>query len=85
MVATFVKRLISGVGQRAEVFKCKEGGSLPEYVVVSAVDSPYVYETYIFPSDENGTITDWMELDGSYKGGTDIDLALENAGYEVKR
>jgi hypothetical protein len=55
-----------------------------EYVVVSAVvaciGGP---ETYIFPADENGEITDWGELKGSFQGALDHELALANAGYTV--
>lgn len=54
-----------------------------EYVVVSAVDASYATETYIFPSDEHGTITYWGELDGSFQGDVDHERALRGAGYEV--
>ena len=54
-----------------------------EYVVVSAVDHSFATETYIFPSDKEGTITNWGELDGSFKGGVDHERALRRAGYEV--
>ena len=43
-------------------------------------------ETYIFPAAKQGDvyeITDWCELDGSYRGGLDHDEALGYAGYEV--
>lgn len=53
------------------------------YVVVSAINSPWAIETYIFPSDSVGNITSYAELDGSYRGGTEHELALEYAGYEV--
>lgn len=58
-----------------------------EYVVVSAVDVFDVGEpeTYIFPSDKDGTIVDWLELDGSYKGSKDHEQALRYAGYEVTK
>ena len=53
-----------------------------EYVVVSAT---YAFgpETYIFPADENGEVTSYSELDGSYQGGLNHEQALNNAGYEV--
>lgn len=53
-----------------------------QYVIVSAISDLYECETYIFPATEDGEIESWLELDGSYKGGTDIDLALRRAGYE---
>jgi hypothetical protein len=65
-----------------------------EYVVVSAVTLDFggmmrgqsIYnstETYIFPADETGEITDWGELDGSMKGTLKHSEALREAGYEV--
>lgn len=55
-----------------------------EYVIVSAVDAPLSGpETYIFAADAEGNITDWGELEGSYRGGFDHEQALAGAGYEV--
>lgn len=55
-----------------------------EYVWVSATVVPYTGpETYIFPSDADGNVLDWGELDGSYRGGLDHAEALRGAGYEV--
>lgn len=42
-------------------------------------------ETYIFPSNEAGTITDWTELPGSIQGVYDHAQALAGAGYELAR
>ena len=54
-----------------------------EYVIVSAANVPFSGpETYIFPSNENGEVVDWVELDGSFRGSLDIWQALRNAGYE---
>lgn len=53
------------------------------YVVVSAVNHKYAHETYIFPADENGNILSFVELPGSYMGGTQHDKALRRAGFEV--
>ena len=55
-----------------------------EYVVVSAIiDSFSGPETYIFPSDAEGEISSWLELDGSFRGEMDLERALDKAGYEV--
>ena len=55
-----------------------------EYVVVSATFAMFSGpETYIFPATENGEVTDWGELNGSYRGDFDHDKALKNAGYKV--
>jgi hypothetical protein len=52
-----------------------------EYVCVSAV-MVLDPETLIFPADEQGNITSFLDLDGSFKG-LDHERALRNAGYEV--
>lgn len=55
-----------------------------QYIVVSATVVPSSGpETYIFPADENGKITDWGELPGSYRGGLDHAQALMNGGFEI--
>ncbi len=55
-----------------------------EYVVASATVVMFSGpETYLFPADADGNITDWGELHGSYKGGLDHAAALHGAGYEV--
>jgi hypothetical protein len=33
-------------------------------------------ETYLFASDGDGQIESWTELEGSYRGGTDHELAI---------
>jgi len=56
-----------------------------EYVVVSAANVPFSGpETYIFGCDANGNVSDWSELEGSFRGGHDHNAALEAAGYDVK-
>lgn len=86
--ATPVK-LLEGFNGRANLYRLSEAlesydGNKYEYVVVSAVDVPFSGpETYIFGADENGGITDWMELPGSFRGALDHNEALEGAGYTV--
>lgn len=41
-------------------------------------------ETYLFGADADGNITDWSELEGSYRGGLDCEQAIRNAGYEIQ-
>ena len=56
-----------------------------DYVIVSGAYFPYSGpETYIFPANEEGGIIDWTELDGSFRGYIDHEVALENAGYSVE-
>ena len=57
-----------------------------EYVVVSAVVAMFSGpETYIFPADADGRVTDWGELRGSFRGALDHEAALLRAGYEIVR
>lgn len=61
-----------------------------QFVVVSAV-VPFADlgfndlkpETLIFAANEEGKIVDFMDLEGSYRGGLDHEVALQNAGYTV--
>lgn len=53
-----------------------------EIVVVSAAIAFGSPETYIFPADRSGEITDFGELDGSFRGSLDHEEALRNAGYD---
>ncbi len=58
-----------------------------QFVVVSAISIAFDTgrsETYIFPSDAKGKVTDWGELEGSRRGTTSHSEILEEAGYEVE-
>jgi hypothetical protein len=77
--ATFVRNLTGYTGD-AKLYNTTDQG----YLIVSAVVVPYTGpETYIFPADEDGEITDWLELDGSFRGGLDHEAALVGAGYTL--
>lgn len=69
---------------RQRHYKLSEPLDGHEYVIVS---SAYTWdhgdETYIFGANENGEIVEWGELEGSYVGGLDHEIALRSAGYEV--
>ena len=56
-----------------------------KYVIVSAVVAYSGPETYIFPANAKGEVTDWVEMPGSYRGGLNHEAALANAGYTVVR
>lgn len=51
------------------------------FVVVSAVEVFGMPETYIFEANYSGEITNWCELEGSFKGDLDHEKALNNFGY----
>lgn len=55
-----------------------------EFVISSAVVAMFTgAETYIFAASEDGEVTDWLELPGSFQGGLDHDTAIMRAGYEI--
>ncbi len=71
-------------GAHWQFYRTQAGGPLPEYVVVSAADVFYSGpETYIFEADAEGEVTNWSELEGSFKGDLDHVQALWEAGYRV--
>lgn len=55
-----------------------------EYVVVSAVHAMFSGpETYMFPADKDGNITDWGEIGASQRGTLSHETVLTESGYEV--
>lgn len=83
--ATKIKDLEGWRGHASlyELFSSDAGA--PEYVVVSATVVPFTGpETYIFPARADGTVINFAEREGSYRGGLDHATALQNAGYKVK-
>ena len=93
--ATELNRKLSGSGAQQRHYKLSEPMEwkdwendqqcTTDYVIVSSVvafDTGQP-ETFIFPSDESGKVTDFRELDGSQRGTLDHEKALVNAGYEV--
>lgn len=77
----------------ARAYRLSPAADFTEVVVVSAATLPVWEgigggeETFIFPAVENPdgaiTVTSWLEMDGSYRGGLDHAKALIGLGYEV--
>lgn len=95
-IAHKIKQLDDFRGE-AWLFRMEPPHEGREYVVVSAVTPkpsgnpaldtiPGILdpETFIFPAKQDGTVTEWLELPGSFLGAMDIPQALRNAGYEIK-
>jgi hypothetical protein len=88
--AEFIKRWSVPDGER-HLFRIDPGGPLPEYVVVSAVDTRLDgRQTYIFAANDDGDLLEdplggIEELHGSEDGVLDVDGALRRAGYHVQR
>lgn len=90
--STLVKRRlgrpdgIAAVFRLSEPIKYGDEDKTTEYVWVSAV--PHVCgiegpETYIFPSNAEGEVLDWLELEGSFEGEMNIEKALAGLGFPV--
>lgn len=70
--------------QLSEPLTTGDGGTL--HVVVSAIPAAFDHggpETFVFAADESGKITNFMDLEGSFRGDMDHDRALRGAGYEI--
>ena len=94
--ATFIKDVSGKFKGRARLYRVdppmpygwdwdKEACIHSAQYVVSSAACPYGgIETYIFPTDKEGNVINWSELEGSTKGIYDCDQAIRNAGYEVR-
>lgn len=89
--AYFMHRLHGGWHGEARLYRLSEPmtnayeGEEPtsfNHVVVST-SSKVRLETYIFPSDDEGNILNWLEQEGSFINYLDHEKALNNVGYEV--
>jgi hypothetical protein len=87
MQATFVRDLDNFQGE-AKLYKLTpplqyqpwddEPATEVEFVAVSAVVAMFSGpETYVFPADEDGKLTDWGEMPGSFKGALDHQRAID--------
>ena len=84
MKAIEIKKLEGFTGD-ARLYRLNPSFYGHKFVVVSATVAPFSGpETYIFPADENGEVTSWGELAGSFRGELDHKKALGNIGYEVE-
>ena len=82
--ATYIGKVKSFMGD-ARIYRMEPPYEDSEYVVVSGVDVPFSGpETYIFKSDADGSVKDFGELPGSFRGDINHARALRNAGYEVE-
>lgn len=79
--ATFISEQVSPTRAMQRLYAMSPPLAGHAHVVVSAavvfLSGP---ETYIFPSDASGDITDWTELEGSQRGTLD-GAVLAGLGY----
>lgn len=84
--AVFIKDVSARLGVDQKLYEMKPKFKGHKYVVVSAILCPFDTlrsETYIFPADRDGNITDWGQLPGSFRGEMNHAKALDGAGYEI--
>jgi hypothetical protein len=86
-IAQFLSKVVSSKGD-ARLYRMDPPFLGNDYVVVSALPassfgSRQSPETFIFASDANGLITDYVQLTGSFIGDMDHAKALKNAGYTI--
>ena len=80
--ATFIKNLTDMRGD-ARLYRMDPPYQNNEYVVVSAVNTYSGPETFMFASNENGHIEDYLELPASIVGELNHTRVLTNAGYTI--
>ena len=82
--ATLVKDNLDSFSGHAALYKLSEPHEGFDHVVVSAVNTSFAHETYLFGADESGEVKEWGELDGSERNVCDHEVALSNAGYALQ-
>lgn len=86
MKATFIKKLTKNFRGDVRLYKLDPPIDGSEFVAVSGIHCALDTgrpETFIFKADGEGNITDWLELEGSFRGAVDHARALEGAGYTI--
>lgn len=84
MKAAAIKRMLDMRGD-ALLFELDPPYYSNKYVVSSAIENEFAMETYLFAADEEGNITNWLELPGSVRYVYDPYLPFVEAGYDVSR
>ena len=83
-MSKFVSK-IKDINSRQTLWKAEPPLDGNEYIITSASDVMFTgAETYIFPADKDGNITDWCELRGSYRGELNHKRCFSNIGYCIK-
>lgn len=89
MKATLIKKIERFPG-RASLYRLEppleDGEDRHGLVIASAANCPITGrpETYLFPANEDGEVTDWCELGGSQKGTLSHGDVFADIGYEIE-
>lgn len=78
-------KLINTVSQGDDHFQQHYKLSDRGNVIVSQILGSFANETYIFPADDAGLITDYIEMEGSRRGIVTPENLLIELGYEVSK
>ena len=87
MKAKHLKKLdrFTGVASLYEVdppMKDREGEEHKFVIASATVAYGTGPEVYLFPADEEGSVVDWGEMDGSIRGSLSHEEAFKEVGYE---
>lgn len=80
--ATFVKNVQNFSGD-ARLYAMTPALGGHEFVIVSKIQNMFGRETFIFPADADGKVSDWDEMPGSMVGNHSHNEVLNGVGYEV--
>lgn len=69
--------------RRQALYRCAPPLDGHEFVMASTSTAMGATETYLFPADAKGEVTDWLELSGSAKNCDDHAEAFAGAGYAM--
>jgi len=82
--ARLIKDNLAGFQGHAALYRLSKPLEGHRHVIVSAVVAMFSGpETFIFPATKAGEVTNYGELEGSYRGGLDHRRAIEGAGYRL--
>ena len=81
MKATFLRK-IEGF-EDGRLYELQPPRGELQFILVSGIANAWGTETYIFPANAEGKITDWGELEGSFRGAVDHERAV-NAFLEAQ-
>ena len=85
MKAILVKDNLPDFTGHAALYRMEPPLDGREFVIASAANAMFIGpETYLFPADADGEVVDWVEMDGSYRGGLSHAKAFAGAGYSVE-
>ncbi len=77
MMKAYFVRDLTGFNGQARLYRTEANG----YLAVSSVAGSWANETMVFPADEDGNVTDWLDIGVAYPNGN-FGGALADAGYE---